>query len=261
LLGSLAMATVASAATGYLVSRPVRASAAPRRAPIPAVECPGGPEVTTLQRGDRVLATARDASGEWVQIRDPAQPERSVWIAAKQFDPDRDSMGTLPIASCLQTSAQALPTPPSPAPSTTHLPTRSPKPPSAPSTDSSGSAHDTTGPTVTGVGSDVTDIWEAGDAYGGKCASQTHAMIHASVTDRSGVATVTMSWSYGGHSGSAPMSGAAHRSVAIGPFPFPADVPAAGVDVKVTLDATDTAGNRTVKSLSIHLHSASECVG
>jgi len=89
---------------------------------IPAAACPGGPEVTSLDGGARVLAVARSEDGAYLAVRDPEALTHTVWVASGSAtaDPGED-VATLPVLDCLEASA-------APSPSVTPSVTPSEKP-------------------------------------------------------------------------------------------------------------------------------------
>ena len=55
---------------------------------LPYYLCPATGEAGEFHHGDRVLVTGVDASGNWLQVRDPAALERRVWVQREAVDPD-----------------------------------------------------------------------------------------------------------------------------------------------------------------------------
>ena len=73
-------------------------------------DCPEGTALVELRRGDRVLATARDASGEWTEIRDPRDLSARVWIAASHPIPDEEAADLDDRGCAVQGDETAAPT-------------------------------------------------------------------------------------------------------------------------------------------------------
>ena len=61
--------------------------------------CPDDGVVGELRGGDRIVATAVDASGDWLEIRDPNDVNDRVWVHSAAIVPD-DSFDDLPVATC-----------------------------------------------------------------------------------------------------------------------------------------------------------------
>jgi hypothetical protein len=121
---------------------------------------------------------------------------------------------------------------------------------------------DQAGPAIAGTGASPTEIWESYPSAGGRCTTQTTTVVSAGVSDPSGVSTVSMSWSVGKSSGSSPMtlSSGSYRAT-LGSFAY-LTVPDGTVgQIGVTVIATDTRGNTSTASITVPLHSASECIG
>ncbi len=82
-------------------------------APLPAIglDCPLGQPIGRLEPGDRVLAISR--SGDRVEVRDPRDLRRTMWVRASalQLDRNGDSVSDLPEGSCVVPSADGLPAP------------------------------------------------------------------------------------------------------------------------------------------------------
>lgn len=71
----------------------------PQRIEVPIYSCPGAGVAGSLRGGDRVLATAVDASGAWVAIRSPENLTDRVWVAVAAVTPDQN-FDSLPVRGC-----------------------------------------------------------------------------------------------------------------------------------------------------------------
>lgn len=69
---------------------------------VDAFDCPDGAVIGELLSGDRVLAVGRDATASWLQVRDPVDIGRLLWVSAESVHAD-EGAGTfagLPVADC-----------------------------------------------------------------------------------------------------------------------------------------------------------------
>jgi hypothetical protein len=224
-----------------------------RRSRVSTARCPEGPFAGTLHGGDRVFATARDASGHWLELRDPHSPNARVWVEARYVEPDGDT-ADLEVASCEPrgevTFAQDATT------------TTTPSDDGRDDSGNDGSAGgDTTGPSITAVGANPTQIWEQNFAGNpGSCNGDPNlklqSTVSAQVADPSGVASVTMSWSVATTSASKPMTGGGAYSAILGPFPD-TTISGAPAPIAVTITARDGVGNTRTASTSVILN---DCV-
>lgn len=262
-----------------------------------AYACPGGgAEVAVLHRGDRILVTARDRTGDWFEIRSPADLHDGAWIDAGHVTADA-ALDGLPEGACPEvtdlagapvttttlagetttttatTATTVVPgpgsggtTPPATAgpgatdpPAATTVPGATPTAPAA--TTPTTAAPDTAGPSVTSTGVDPPDVYERFE--GGSCPGPTTGTVRARVTDPSGVASVQASWHVGNDNATRAMnpSGSAYTTT-FGPYDWP-HIPAAAspVPVTVTITATDGAGNVSTATTTVRLHSFEECFG
>jgi hypothetical protein len=229
-----------------------------RRNRVPTARCPGGPFAGALHGGDRVFATARDASRGWLELRDPRDPNARLWVEARYVEPDGDT-ADLEVASCEPrgevTFAQSTTTTTPPGDD------RDDDGDDGDDPDDGETDGDTTGPAITAVGANPTQIWERNLAGNpGSCNNDpslaVQATVSAQVSDPSGVASVTMSWSVGTTSGSKPMTGGGASSAILGPFPD-TTISGAPASIAVTITARDSVGNTRTASTSVVLH---DCV-
>ncbi len=223
--------------------------------------CPGEGPLDDLHGGDRVLATGRDDSGDWVEVRSPLDPDVRVWVAVDAVEPD-DSFDELPTVTCSWTEPEgAAPsattgpdTPPSTEPPAPGAPTTTgtasptettpgaPGPPTTPP--------DTSDPFVGGIVAEPRDIWEIG------CIDPT-AVVRATVSDdRDATPTVTLEWQVGTATGSTLMRQDGDLfNAEVGPFPpgTIADPSISSLPVRLIVTARDDAGNTTVRDVSDRL--------
>jgi hypothetical protein len=208
-------------------------------------DCPDGTAVVEMHRGDRVLATAQDASGEWIEIRDPRDLGARVWIAAAYLVPD-GALSGLDERECAvdgeETAAPTLPGDTLPADVTTT--TRAGGDPAP------GPPPDTIGPSIGAVGANPNHIFGSQPA---SC-SPTTTVVSVSASDPSGVQSITVTWSVGTSSGTAVPQGGGYR---VGPIGFQPNLNASPVALTVT--ASDNAGNQSVVNNTSAL-TASHCL-
>jgi hypothetical protein len=242
-LGSgLAVGTVL-AATGTL---DVTSDSAPLAAYDEAsyFDCPGGAPLDVFVRGDRVFLTGRDASGGWVEVRDPFAASGRVWMRAVHVTPD--AVVDLPVVSCelpIETTT-----------TTTTATTETTGTTASPDTTGTTGTTGTTAalPSVGTISASVDPIWEGytADEGPGTCTSlpgqPIKSVIAAAVFAPAGVQGVVMEWSVGGVSGSASMteSGGSYRAT-LGRFDAesPNVVPQGGTaTITVTVRVTDALG-------------------
>ena len=244
-----------------------------------AYRCPAEGEVATFVSGDRVYATGRDASGAWLEVRDPLALEARVWVEIAAVEPDRSFDG-LPEHDCTWPrlpdffevagpppegdrgpETEPGPAPPEPDPDATTPepePREPPEPPEpapdpgpdpAPEPPTPTTAPDMDPPVIHAVVAEPSDIWETG------CIDPV-SVVRAHVTDDEGVAQVRLSWSVGDATGSVRMwsEGADHVGE-VGWFPpRTVNVHGPGVEaVLLTIDATDHAGNMATATVTDQL--------
>lgn len=223
--------------------------------PVAYATCPEGVEIGQFHRGDRVLSTGRDASGDWLEVRDPGELGGRVWVEA-QFVVADGATGGLPVRECAASST---------APTTS---TTQPAFPGVPGTGGGPGgtggppATDTTGPTIGAIGASQAEIWEFASGLNSPCNTieKTRTMLSVSISDPSGVAGATHAWSFPGHSGGDGLA-ASGGSWQIGPFDYGTIANNTVATITVTVTAQDARGNSSSASRTVALHSASECIG
>ena len=260
-------------------------------------DCPSGAVLTSYASGSRVYALARTESSDWVQVRDLASPDRTVWVNAADVDLDTDISG-LPVRDCPQfdgtvtamgdttTSTPDTTTSSTPDTTTSSVPdtTTSSVPDtttsSVPDTTTSSSTTepppdttmpttteppDTTPPTVKQPSALPNVIWE-NDTESLSCppANPRESTVSAIVTDDVGVASVTAAWTIGGTPMTAPMglSGGTY-STTFGPFDSPtvtSEDPFLEV-VTITITASDAMGNTSSVTRNVTVNSVWQCFG
>ncbi len=220
----------------------------------PVRTCPNGDVVTELGSGDRVHVTAIDPSGDWLELRDPLDLGRRVWIERSAVDPDR-SLDDLDVIACgervayaagstvpttssaIATTSTVAVTTTSPGPTT--VPVTAPPTTAPPTT----AAPDTTAPRITAVVKDTEHVYENQPAV---CPGHPYTVeVSATVTDAVGVAQVVVRWSVNGNSGEVPATRAgSNYSATLGPFDEDTIPQTPGQDdIAFTFRATDAAGN------------------
>jgi hypothetical protein len=216
-------------------------------------DCPDGGEVGEVHRGDRVLATGRDDSGGWIEIRDPRDLGARVWVNATYLVPDADLSG-LDTRECEVLVAAATTT-------TLLVPFPGPQPDEGGGSTGGGGGGapaDTTGPTITNVGASPNHIWEQ-DGQGITCppANPRQSVVSASASDPSGVASLTASWAFGSVNQTKNIPPPAQ----FGPFPAgtvsgnaPYDHP-----ITITITARDNRGNTSTATTTVTLTSIAQC--
>lgn len=224
-------------------------------------ECPDGASAGVVRRGDRVLATGRDASGEWAQIRDPVDLSGRVWVGESYLVPDA-TLADLEVVACTAESPVTTTTVPFAGLPGTSTPTTRPRGPGTPAvpsapTTTSGPAADTQGPAIAGVSASPSTIYEA-DSPGDKCSINgsfaTKSTVSASVSDPSGTQSVTMSWQVASTSGSKAMTGSGVYQATLGPFPASTIPQSTTSPITVTITAKDGAGNTSAASTTVTLN-------
>jgi len=198
-------------------------------------DCPDGAESGEVHRGDRVLATGRDGSGAWIEIRDPRDLGARVWVKAPYLVPDADLSG-LDVRDCEEVEV-ALPT-------TTTAPSDG-------GGGGGGTAADTTGPTISGVSANPNEIWETFPSLCGEMAKQS--TITASASDPAGIASLTASWAFG------PVNQTKNIPAQFGPFPYLTVPDNTQPTITITITARDTHGNTRTATTTVVVHSAAQC--
>ena len=183
-----------------------------------ASTCAGGPVVTSLPAGQRVLAVEVSADGEWIGVRNPALATQTVWLRQVSVERDDDGAAELPVGGeCpVITTVQNSPTAPVAPPT-----------PTVPSGDS-------TAPTLADATASPTPL----ACYGAPYATATTLSVSAS--DDTAVTAVDVSWS-GAYSGQGSMT------LTGSTWTFVFDVSSGNDrgDVTFTMTARDAAGNRS----------------
>ena len=213
---------------------------------VPVTDCPDGSDVGDLHRGDRVFATGRDESGDWVEVRDPAGLSGRVWLRAQYLLPDAD-LSALDVHECAVAEA---------AVTTTTGPTGS-LPPNVTTTTKKGAPApvpaDTTAPTITGVSATPNEIWEQ-DTASLHCGTKPRqATINASANDPSGVASLTASWAFGS------VNQTKNIPAQFGPFPYLTVPDNTHPTITIAITARDTRGNTSTATTTVVVHSTAEC--
>lgn len=226
--------------------------------------CAGDPEpIGDFHRGDRVVATGRDDSGDWLEVRGPDLSSR-VWVPARFVVADA-ATGELPAAECTS-EADGAANEDAGANAATPDDPQSPAAPGAPGSSggsggSGGGPRDTGGPAIGAISATPADIYEQFGGGSSQCINQVTSTITVPISDPSGVTSASFAWSFPGANGSGALSGSGTYQGSLGPFPYGAyAVPSGGVDVTVTVTATDGAGNTSTGSRTVRLHSAEECI-
>jgi hypothetical protein len=253
-------AGVALAAGGAIDLLPDSRAAASREG-APYRLCPGEAVAGYRQAGDRVLVTARNADGKWVEIRSSADLGARVWMAADDIVPDGplDDLPERECASSLEPRLVAA-TPLADVLEEKDEPKADPTPSADPGEDSATDEQaDSTGPSITEMSASPKHIYEH-FPNAGNCDDQNVSTIKARVTGSSGVASVRLRWSVAGESGSKEMTRTGTiYSGTVGPFE-PGTVPSSGANVRIRILAVDDEGNQRTARTTVRLHSADECV-
>jgi hypothetical protein len=236
---------------------------------VPFSTCPEWDAVGDFHRGDRVLATARDAHGDWLQVRDPRDLDARVWVRTTFVVPDAD-VRELPRADCSHVGTAVLtpsaggapvviggpgptgaaptttvtrPGSPVAAPGATSPPTLAPGGPAteAPTSPAAPPA-DTSPPTVGSATAAPSTVYDT------PCTGQaTTALVRVPVSDPSGIKIVTIAWTIGSSSGSATASLVTGQwQASVGPFAHGTQTGKVGL----AITAVDAYGNQTVAKAS-----------
>ncbi len=213
-------------------------------AQVPVYACPGTGQTGVLHEGDRVYIVGR-ASGAYA-IRNVRGDGTTVYVAARDVSPDAD-VSHLPQMGCETTGSVSVASPspsatPSPAASPTHTMTPGgPKPQPKP-------AGDTTKPVISSAAASPTTIYDPG-----YCTPPNQASITAHVTDNTGVASVTASWSLKGTPTTKTMSpgGGGTYTATFGPIAANTLGGHETASVAVTITAKDAAGNSATTTVHV----------
>jgi hypothetical protein len=248
----------------------------------PYHQCPGGEQLADFHRGDRVFAPGVDASGEWVEVRSPVDMAARVWVEARFVTGD-GPLDDLPVTDCLvpvaiSAAAESTTTSTTEAAgdtttssTTTETTTGTTAPPAtgttSPPATGTTAPPDSTGPSIAGAAANPVSIWEE-DGLGITCPGGTarQATISATVTDPSGVATVTAGWSDPGGSQNVAMSASGGvYSTTLGPYAAGAWDPASTDPydhvVNVTITARDGVGNESTAVVVVTVFEIGQCFG
>lgn len=255
LAGVIAGGAVVGVGVGVATGGP---EGVPVLASVSTFDCPAGAAVGDLHSGDRILATGRDDSGDWLEVRAPNDQGARVWVEARYVTPDGGT-ADLDVRSCDEEGEVAFaPNADVPAADTTTTTVAgAPKPGGGSSGGGGGSGPaDTTGPTITSASVTPGEIWEQ-DGGGILCGTKPRqAAVAASATDPSGIASITASWTVGA-------GGPQNRNVpaTFGPFPY-LTVPAnTSATITITITARDSAGNASTTTRQVVVHSTEKCFG
>lgn len=200
----------------------------------PAFACPGGAEITTIDRGARVLALSRSDDSRWLAVRDPRAVDSTVWVPARlvTVDDGDNAIADLPLgAPCPAVSLPPLPVeevaPPAPGPTPTPTPTK-PAPAPAP-------VADTSKPTISSASASPASIC----TYDNSAPYAWVSTVSVSTADNVGVTGATISWSGAHASGAVAMSGGG------GSWSYSYNPPtnAASGTVTFSIQTRDAAGN------------------
>lgn len=258
--GALAVGLVIGAVLGLtggldLVGEPARIASAGTAS---YYDCPDGEILGEVTRGDRVYITARDGSGEWVQVRSPNAVEARAWMRGLHVLPD-ESLDALPVLACgvpVAAVIESATTSTTTVPDTTTSSTTSTTTSSTTTTSTSSTTTipptttTTTVPAAPSVGTVAAledPIWES---YDGEdvCLFDPNlpatTVISAVVSAPAGVQSVTLNWSVDDEFGSIPMSlsGGQYRAT-LGPFDAedPDVVPTdQSLSITITVEVLDT---------------------
>lgn len=244
-------------------------------------DCPDGAALGTVTRGDRVLITGRDASGDWAEIRSPLALNSRVWMRAAQVLPDGDT-ADLPVFSCnvpVEVIAATVTTT-TEAPDTTTETTEA-----TATTQTTGTTQatattqttattqatattgttappaDTTPPLISNPAASPVQIWEQ-DGLGISCPGGTprQSIVSATVTDAGGVASVTASWNdpLGSHNVAMSVSGSTY-STTIGPYAAGTWPDGSNSSLPVTILAVDGSGIQSSSLAGFAIWSIAQC--
>lgn len=268
--------------------QPVVLEAGEARGAIVAFDCPGGEAVGELQGGDRVYLTGVHAEEEgWVRTRNPLTTDEVWWITDEQLEPDADldqldevgcgdpselpaDDGTDEIAAAETTTTAPPDQPPGTVivetpegPQSVVVQPDRPRPGTGENT-SPTPAPDTSGPTLSVSIATGDPTWpdEIYETFPATCAGRPkEATLTVNVSDPSGVSQVRATWTVGNAAENRFLGGGSTRTTVIGPYDY-LTVPANQQQlVTVTVTATDTQGNSSVRTDGFTLHSVDQCVG
>lgn len=196
----------------------------------PAFSCPGGAEVSSLDRGARVLAQSRNDDASWVSVRDPRAVSSSVWVPAAlvTVDDGEGAIADLPLgAPCPTVSLPPLPVeeaPPAPAPV-----------PAKPGPAKPGPTKDATAPTISAATASPSPIC----TYDNSPPYAWVSTVSIAAADNVGVTGASISWSGVQSGGPVAMTGSG------GSWSYSYNPPSAadGGTVTFSIQVRDAAGN------------------
>jgi hypothetical protein len=246
LAGVIAGGAVVGVGVGVATGGP---EGVPVLASVSTFDCPAGAVVGDLHSGDRILATGRDDSGDWLEVRAPNDQGGRVWVEARYVTPDAET-ADLDVRSCDEQGEVAF-APNADVPAADITTTTGGDGGSSGGGSSGGgggSAPDTTGPTITSASVTPGEIYET-DATTG-CAEQ--ASVAASATDPSGIASLTASWT-------SPVSQTKNIPAIFGPFAAYTIPVNTQQTVTITITARDGAGNVSTTTRQVVLTSFGLC--
>lgn len=196
----------------------------------PAFTCPGGAQVSTIDRGARVLALSRSDDSGWLAVRDPRAVQVVVWVPAAvvTVDDGEAAIADLPLgAPCPTVSLPPLPV--DEAPPAVPAPTK-PGPAPAPAP-----VGDTAKPTISSASATPSSIC----TYDNSAPYSWVSTVSVSTADNVEVTGATVSWAGAHASGAVAMSGAG------GSWTYSYNPPsnAAGGPVTFSIQTRDAAGN------------------
>jgi len=217
----------------------------------PYSTCPATPALGWFHGGDRVYATGRDDSGDWIQVRAPFDVTARVWVRRKGVDPDR-TFAKLPVVACVTTSTTTTVS----TTTSTSVPTTGTSSSTAPSSTSTTVAA-TAVPTTTRpsdtkppiIGTPVVDPPRIHEDVP-DCAVFPHtATVTVRVVDTdSGVADVVLGWSVGDTTHSVRMTASGDTwSAKVGPFPG-STLAGGEAPISLSITARDRAGNMAIRA-------------
>lgn len=228
---------------------------------LPSVTCEGTPVPTEsgvdLAAGDVSSTTAPppdDVDGEESTTTEPEDLE-STSATGPQSTSDPSAPNPPGPGTSSTTTTEPRSSTTAPSRRTTTTTTRPPTTTTTRPPTTTTAAKDTSGPSLS-VSRSAAEIWETEPGF---CTGLAKAStISASATDPSGVASVRATWSVGNLNENKSL---ASGSAQFGPYPGDTVAHNAQETVIVTVTATDTAGNSTVRTTSIVVHHHVQCFG
>jgi len=250
----------------------------PPRAAATYHACPDAGPLGQLHRGDRVLLTGVDETGEWFELRSPIDLLDRVWVRASVVTPDAGAVTDLPERTCGVTDEElTLAELPADEPdddeegtedeaegeeadetTTTAVepgtPTTTPTAAQPPATTPPGQSSptpppaDRTGPRIVAFTRGAPGLRVVGGEFCTEHWRPTSTEVSVQVADPSGVASVVLAWAVPNVDGHIEVTmvrdgGSTYRAT-LGPFPggFPGSDEE--IDLEWTVTAIDGLGNR-----------------